>query len=1087
VLRRFKYEDDPLARAVTVDEFPGETELGEEGTTTDRQSSRVTFDALGRPRFTLVELGADYDGRKMVGGLVQYNALGQVAFSAAPFSTSDPQYLPELTDLYGTTPVYDRRGRLIREVTAYGPQPALTDTSIGDGAFVRSYEYDYQAGQLRTAVTGADENDPSSPFKSFIDESWKTALGREVRRVRRDPWRVRLDQVDQDWDRLGRMVATRRYRTPMSNSGVVVWSAEYDSLGRQLSATEPGMATVYTAYDDLGHDVKSWWGDGSSTRMRESQYDGFGRQTAQILSLVANGNTHVEARDFFHYDELSGDVAQPETDVSGRLSWVQTIGVGAVYYGYDNLGRANSSTFVYDGHDKPVRQKTQHSTGGRLEELRLTTAYTEDLITYEYDSAERLRAVMRGQENLAEAELIDDKGRYQRVRYGNDVLETFDYAHFAREEQIAWGVHTSSGSYQFENLELDAAGRLKWERRTTPAGPATYYLYEHDALGRLGGVAKSTTGLPQVEQYTHDPLGNLVSRDGTTGISALAYNYDTVDLDKLCRAAAPGTIGPCQFQYDGAGNVGKDLSGSELREFQYDPSSRIVGVSRGQNKVAFDYGPLGRAHTKVTTPAAIKEFWHFGLVEERWLPEYKHVERRIPGPLGTNISLRAEVANENVVSDHVVYAHGDGRANHVFTDDQGAVVQAATYGTYGQTSTTGNASSITQTDDLWNGGDNFPEVGVVILGPRAYDPDLGRFLQRDPIAITSRASTANPYGFAFSNPVDFADPTGLSPNLSGYNLNIYQQTGPSQSSSSRNWRLGMLAGLALANAAMSAFSSDRAADPLAGIMASLHSPFGGFFNAMERSLAAAPGGGDCDNMVCSAVDGVVGLYGFVWVDVYGSIARGKFEALASMGETGVVDGLQSTAASGLGALGPIALKAWHASEFVKAAPGMAAAIQSDPAGALCGGSCDLESYGRLEARVGVLMASGGGEAIDAIGSAILQRFVKTALGRMWKLRTLTRKQAEMTLILRSGNDVSVDTAAQARALLDNMPDVSPWSSGRFDPMTPAPRGTYRGDLINTSDPTSPWIHPPGTSKHGHRPHYNIYFHDGEKAVIWVGK
>ncbi|MBK9032961.1 MAG: hypothetical protein IPL61_17090 [Myxococcales bacterium] len=53
-------------------------------------------------------------------------------------------------------------------------------------------------------------------------------------------------------------------------------------------------------------------------------------------------------------------------------------------------------------------------------------------------------------------------------------------------------------------------------------------------------------------------------------------------------------------------------------------------------------------------------------------------------------------------------------------------------------------------------------MGVVLLGPRAYDPAIGRFLQRDPIAILARSTTANPYAFSFNDPVNHADPTGLS-------------------------------------------------------------------------------------------------------------------------------------------------------------------------------------------------------------------------------------------------------------------------------------------------------------------------------------
>jgi RHS repeat-associated protein len=60
-----------------------------------------------------------------------------------------------------------------------------------------------------------------------------------------------------------------------------------------------------------------------------------------------------------------------------------------------------------------------------------------------------------------------------------------------------------------------------------------------------------------------------------------------------------------------------------------------------------------------------------------------------------------------------------------------------------------------------------PATGVVYLHARYYDPYVGRFLSADPSEPTSPGVGPNRYAYAFNDPVNAADPTGLDTFLAG--------------------------------------------------------------------------------------------------------------------------------------------------------------------------------------------------------------------------------------------------------------------------------------------------------------------------------
>ncbi|MCH7588854.1 MAG: RHS repeat-associated core domain-containing protein [Chloroflexi bacterium] len=57
-------------------------------------------------------------------------------------------------------------------------------------------------------------------------------------------------------------------------------------------------------------------------------------------------------------------------------------------------------------------------------------------------------------------------------------------------------------------------------------------------------------------------------------------------------------------------------------------------------------------------------------------------------------------------------------------------------------------------------------AGLVFLRARFYNPNVGRFLTKDPFhAFPSLPSMLHPYTYALNNPVNLVDPSGHNPLL----------------------------------------------------------------------------------------------------------------------------------------------------------------------------------------------------------------------------------------------------------------------------------------------------------------------------------
>ncbi len=323
--------------------------------------------------------------------------------------------------------------------------------------------------------------------------------------------------------------------------------------------------------------------------------------------------------------------------------------------------------------------------------------------------------------------------------------------------------------------------------------------YSFDPLYRLAeAITSDGNGMvKEHEEFSYDGLGNLIEIKDHIGSKDLSVVAFSGDRDRICKVNRPqrasvdagydgvvafetGTVGEghtapdfgvvdpdvilCEYRYDALGNVVGILEeGRPPRSFTYDGASRLLQATSETTSASYRYGPFGEvAELNLTGPMGTRHDIRYGpriekttlsFPSETGTPSTTFVEFRIPGPTGTLATQRGE---------DWFYWHGDGRGNRVITGNSEEIVQETDYRPFGEIKNdTGTVLSNSYTKYLWNFGDRLKALGLVQLGPRLYNPETGRFLQRDPFLRPRTANTTHPYSFSWNDPVNFADPSGL--------------------------------------------------------------------------------------------------------------------------------------------------------------------------------------------------------------------------------------------------------------------------------------------------------------------------------------
>ncbi|MBO7586933.1 MAG: hypothetical protein J6T13_07115 [Bacteroidales bacterium] len=526
----------------------------------------------------------------------------------------------------------------------------------------------------------------------------------------------------------------------------------YDALNRQVSSTDALGHTTFQTYDANGNII--------------SVTDAKGQTTSYAYD--ANGKlTHITFAD--------GKTRTVEYDANDNVIRLKNEAGHYTTFTYDALNRLTQKTYP----DNSIHQFTYDLNGNLLSatNANATVLFTYDaagrvlseslngkITTYSHNTRERIATISYpGGRSITRQ--YDYRGRLTSIMENDNTVVSFGYNNNDLLTQRTYTNGTSS-NYTYDMLNrltriMDNPQVMEVEMTYDPVGNMLSKkdllhlikseTYTYNASDRLTGFKKGATSagveipnpMHQI-QYVLDAVGNYstVTEDGQI-TTYTANNRNAYSAISGASAYAP--------QYDANGNLTQDDSHS----YSYDFENHLISVDNGST-ATYAYDALGRRIRKQTGSTMVNYYYTDSqIVEER-------------------------DATDNVTAtylygsgiDDIFQMHRDGQdfwyhKNHLgsvtaLTNEQGNVVERYEYDPYGKLTiyeANNSTSALSTVGNIYyfTGREYDFETGLYHYRARSLHPNLGRFMQQDPLLYVDAMGL---YNYVDNMPTTMVDPWG---------------------------------------------------------------------------------------------------------------------------------------------------------------------------------------------------------------------------------------------------------------------------------------------------------------------------------------
>ena len=689
------------------------------------------------------------NGLNQVTTVTSYNAYGQ------PLTITDPNSVV-------TTLAYDARERLTSRQTStettgnsYYPTGLLKTVTLPDSSSL-TYSYD-NAHRLTkitdgpgnyitytmdamSNVTGASSYDPTGVLHRTHTRAFNT-----------------LSELYQDINSAGTAAVTTTYGYDSNANQTSIdgplsrnTAKQFDALNRLSQTTDPNSGITKLAYD-----VNDNLASVIDPRTLTTSYthDGFNE-----LTKLVSPDTGTTTSTF---------------DSAGNLKTTQDARGALATYTYDALNRVTQ--IVYS--DQTINLTYDSGTNGVG---RLTGASDANhSMSWAYDALGRVtgkgqsigtvtKSVGYAYTNGDLASLVTPSG--QRIVYsytnhrvtsisvnGTTLLSSASYDPFGPATSWTWG-NSTTVSHAFDEdgdpsqiitagvtngYSVDSAQRITGISDSGLSSDS--WTFGYDLLDRVtsGSSSALTRG------YTYDANSNMLTETGT-----VTYTASITSTNNQIASTTGGIVRT--YGYDNAGNTTSYTSDS----FTFNDRGRISEATVSSSATNYVYNALGQLIKKSgnggTTLIVYDEAGHV-------LGEYSSTGALIEETIWMGgAPVATLLPNGSGISIYYVHTDHLGTPRKITRPSDNGLMWRWDPDTFGSVTPNTNPSGL----GTFNYNLRFPgqyslnESGLYYNYFRTYDPQMGRYLESDPIGLRGGVNT---YAYANGSPIYWADRFGLKP------------------------------------------------------------------------------------------------------------------------------------------------------------------------------------------------------------------------------------------------------------------------------------------------------------------------------------
>jgi RHS repeat-associated protein len=480
---------------------------------------------------------------------------------------------------------------------------------------------------------------------------------------------------------------------------------------------------------------------GSTTRTTKNTYDAVGRlKTNAVTSSVGTALPTVTSE----YNTSSGALEKQSTTSEGKTKTITSV--------FNKLGQLesytdadeNTSTYEYD-----IDGRIHKVNDGKGTQT-FTYNETTDLLSEVLDSSH---------EGMKFTGTYDAEGNLLTEGYPNGMTAYYTYNPVGTPVALEYKktTHCTEKCSWFSDTVVPSI-HGQWLEQTSTL---SHQAYTYDAAGRLTQVQNTPAGKGCTTRiYVYDEDTNrtsLTTREpnskgecATEGGTVEKHSYDSAD-----RLTDTGTT------YNTFGDItslpAEDAGGKETSEnltSSYYVDNQLQSQTQNGETIGYNLDPARRTRETVITGTKTADIvnhyagpgdapaWTVNTAGE-WT-------RNIQGITG---SLSAIQNNGETPVLQLTNLHGDIIATAYLSETATGLASEA------DTSEYGVPALSAPTKYSWLGAMQLPTElpsGVIAMGARSYVPQLGRYLQSDPVP----GGSANAYTYTFGDPVNASDPSG---------------------------------------------------------------------------------------------------------------------------------------------------------------------------------------------------------------------------------------------------------------------------------------------------------------------------------------